>query len=546
MERILPRMEHERVDAAARRQPAPATAGSRLGQRLALKPYGDELLTSSGDFWIFSARLIILAMAAAEAIAWGYMGSLMSQAHPLLAAGIAALFVFTLIWIIDASFMTLDLSRGYYERALSGKKSDLARERMKLAGGVLARVGIVTASLFITAPFLAQAIFADDVREEMMRRNASSIAMKRQEVEQPYAARIDALRDEQQRLEEQRVHEAAGTGLSGRYGRGPALETIERQLGEKREEIAAVEAARVARLAEFDQLTHQQLAGQYGLQFMVPGVRSSVELLDELMKNPQFARAELAVRAFLAFLFLGLLILKAFQPRSIAVYFNEQLHSLYDEYRKGLFDNYLPAAERASAGGSIDPLRFEEWCLETYALIRKEDERRRETAGEHRMHDLLVAQWQLLESTARRELEPLVQRHETLLAALHERESEVQRLRDELEAGAAELRNVERACASMLQIDHAAMDATTFAQASAARRELEERRAALSFKIREGVRAIDGCSKRLEMQCAEAGELAGEITTKRVVIADAQERIANERMKLSSAIAGQREQWSGG
>jgi hypothetical protein len=546
MDRTLPRVEYERVEEGVRQKPERLTASSRFAQRLALKPYGDELLTRSGDFWIFSARLIILAMAAAEAIAWGYMGSLMSQTNPMVTAATAALFVFTLIWIIDASFMTLDLSRGHYESALSGKRVNPARERMKLAGGVLARVGIVTASLFITAPFLAQAIFADDIRDEMTRRNASSIAAKRQEIDQQFAVLVDARRHEQRRLEEQRVHEAAGTGLSGRYGRGPALETIERQLSEKREEIAAIETSRAASLAQFDRLTHPQLAEQYGLQFMMPGVRSSVELLDELMKNPQFARAELAVRAFLAFLFLGLLILKAFQPRSIAIYFNEQLHSLYDEYRKGLFDNYLPAAERASRGGSIDPLRFEEWCLETYALIRKEEERRRATAGEQRFHDLLIEQWQLLEATARRELEPLVQRRETLLASVQERESELQRLRGEMEADAAELRKIESACESMLQIDHAAMDATTFAHAAAARRELEERRTALSMRVREVIRAIDDCSKRLELQRCEAGELAGEITTKRVVISDAQERIGIERMKLSSAIASQREQWSSG
>ena len=133
---------------------------SRLGRRLALKPYGDELLTRSGDFWIFSARLIILAMALAEGLAWGYMGSLMSRAYPMTAALIAGIVVFMLIWIIDATFMSLDLSRAFYEQALTGKKQNPLKEKLKLGGGVVARVVIVTASLVITAPFLAQAIFA--------------------------------------------------------------------------------------------------------------------------------------------------------------------------------------------------------------------------------------------------------------------------------------------------------------------------------------------------------------------------------------------------
>ncbi|HEY0593441.1 MAG TPA: hypothetical protein VGF40_16835, partial [Thermoanaerobaculia bacterium] len=334
---------------------------SRLGRRLSLKPYGDELLTRSADFWIFSARLIILTMALAEALAWGYMGALMSQTHPAVTAAIAGVFVFTLIWIIDSSFMSLDLARGSYERALLGKEQSPTLEKAKFAAGVLARVAIVSASLVITAPFLAQAIFAGDVRDEMARRNAISVAIMRARVDKPHAAQIAELRRDQRVLEYQRVREAAGVGPSGKYGRGPALETIERQLDETRREIGAAEAARAAALSRFDRLSREQLEQQFGLRFLAPGVRSSSEVLDQMMKNPQFAAAELAVRAFLAFLFIGLLILKLFQPRSVAVYFSEQLHSVHDEYRKGLFDAWLPEAERASAGGSMEPLRFEDW-----------------------------------------------------------------------------------------------------------------------------------------------------------------------------------------
>src|SRR5688500_14716091 len=116
-----------------------------LARRLALKPYGDELLTRSADFWLFSARLIILTMATAEGIAWAYMGALMSRAYPLVAAAIAGLFVFILVWIIDATFMTLDLSRGFYEQVLLGKKEESqGREKLKLAAGIAARVAIVS------------------------------------------------------------------------------------------------------------------------------------------------------------------------------------------------------------------------------------------------------------------------------------------------------------------------------------------------------------------------------------------------------------------
>jgi hypothetical protein len=516
-------------------------------RRLALKPYGDELLTRSADFWLFSARLIILAMALAEAMAWGYMGALMSRTYPLLTAAIAATFVFTLVWIIDATFMTLDLSRGFYERVLMGKKESPSHEKLKFFAGVAARVAIVGASLFITAPFLAQAIFAGDVRDEMTRRNAGTVASKRSEIEQPYATRLANLRREQTLLEQQRVQEAAGVGPSQRYGRGPALETIERQLADKRGEIASVETARASTLARFDQLSRPQLEEQYGLRFLTTGVQSSGELLTELLKNPRFTGAELAVRAFLAFLFIGLLILKIFQPRSVAVYFNEQLHSIHDEYRKGLFDSYLPEAERAATGGSMEPLRFEDWCLNTYSLIRNEDERRRETAREYRMHELLVEQWMRLESSARAELDPLVRRYDATLASIDELEAELHRAQTSGSEAAAELQKVEAAHESMRQhIDRGGMDAPTFEQAMAAARDLDQKRRALAQSAGESARAVETSTKRLELRRAEASALQEEIALKQRVIADAEKGIGNERLKLGEAIARQRELWSSG
>jgi hypothetical protein len=517
-----------------------------LFRRLALKPYGDELLTRSADFWLFSARLIILTMASAEAIAWAYMGALMSRSYPLIAAAIAGTFVFILVWIIDATFMTLDLSRGFYEQVLLDKKEESqVKEKLKLAGGIAARVAIVSASLFITAPFLAQAIFAGDVRDEMTRRNAGAVASRRAEIEKPFLVRNAELRREKTILEQQRVHEAAGVGPSGRYGRGPALETIERQLTEKRNEIAALDASRAAALAKYDKLSQPELEQQHGLRFLSPGVQSSGELLTDLMKNPRFTGAELAIRAFLAFLFLGLLILKVFQPRSVAVYFNEQLHSIHDEYRKGLFDSYLPEAQRASAGAAMEPLRFEDWCLNTYAVIRKEDEHRRETARESRIHQLLVEQYQNLESAARAEIDPLIRRHEAALSAIDELEAELHRGRTASEAAVSELAQVETAYASMRQhIDRGGMDGATFEQAIVAARDLDERRRALAQIIRESAHTIETCTKRLEVRRGEAASLREEIATRQRVIADAEKGIGNERLQLAEVIARQRASWS--
>ena len=505
-----------------------------LGRRLLLKPYGDELLTRGADFWIFSARLIVVTMALAEAIAWGYMGALMSRAYPWLAAAIAGLFVFILVWIIDATFMTLDLSRAFYERALVGKEVNPAKERLKLAGGIAARVAIVSASLVITAPFLAQAIFAADVRDEMTRRNASSVAAKRGEIESSFATRLAELQSEQKALEQQRVQEAAGVGPSGKYGRGPALETIERQLADKRAELAAVSAHSAASLAQFDRLTPQQLEAQHGIRFLTPGVHSSGELLDDMLDTPQFNGAELAVRAFLAFLFLGLLILKLFQPRSVAVYFNEQLHSVHDEYRKGIFDAFLPEQERASAGGTMEPLRFEDWSVNTYATIRKDDERRKETARETRMHELAVEQWQRLEADARRELAPLAGQLEAAVAEIESLETGLHEARTAVDAATRELSKLDASHATLRQ--HLNEGGAGFEQAVAAARELDERRTRLAQSIADGERRIVTLTSKFESRRAEASALRAEIANRETVIADVERRISSSRLKLSEAL----------
>jgi hypothetical protein len=510
---------------------------SALARRLLLKPYGDELLTRGGDFWIFSARLIIVTMALAEAIAWGYMGALMSRSHPWIAASIAGLFVFILVWIIDATFMTLDLSRAFYERVLIGKKASPVQERVKLIGGIAARVAIVSASLFITAPFLAQAIFAADVQEEMTRRNAGAVSTRRAQIEQPFLQQLSALRNEQKVLEQQRVQEAAGTGLSGKYGRGPALETIETQLAEKRQEIATVESARAEALARFDSLSPAQLEQQHGLRFLAPGVHASGELLEGMLDTPQFSGAELAIRAFLAFLFLGLLILKLFQPRSIAVYFNEQLHSVHDEYRKGLFDHDLPEAERAGAGGSMDPLRFEDWCVNTYASIRRDDERRREAARESRLHELLVEQWQRLGGAARNELAPLIERYQASCAATEALEAELHAARTRLASVQTELQNAEATHQSVLQHIHGTtLEGQVFEQAVAAANEVDTRRRALTEKSAAETRAIDALTQKLARHERERATLASEIAVRQSVIADAETRIGADRLRLSSIL----------
>jgi len=245
-------------------------------------------------------------MASAEAISWGYMGSLFGRINPIIGAFVAGSFIFCLIWIIDANLMTLDLSRSFYERALKKKQTESeTKSRLKLAVAVISRIVIVAGSLVITAPFLAQVMFSRDVEAEIMRQNAAHVAAMRTEIEKPYLDRLDMIYKEKSDLENKRVHEAAGVGLSGIYGRGPALKTIEMQLADKTNELTEVESKRMSALREFDSKGREQLQNDYGIEFIDKGVYSIGVILKTLLQNPAFNRAELAVSGVNPFCWTG-------------------------------------------------------------------------------------------------------------------------------------------------------------------------------------------------------------------------------------------------
>lgn len=514
---------------------------SGLARILSLKPFGDELLTRSADFWIFCARLLILAMATAEGLAWGYMGWLISARQPWLTAAVAGAFIFVLIWIVDVSFMTLDTARGRYTRADEDPAIDQRRERLKLAGGVAGRIAIVTASLLITAPFLAQAIFAGDVRDEMTRRNSAMIASTRAGLDQTHAARIAELRRNVATLERERVAEAAGVGPSGRYGRGPALETIERQLAETREQLAAAETARAAALERFDALSPAELGNRYGIQLLSPGINSSGIVLEGLLSNPQFNRAEIAVRAFLAFLFLGLLILKLFQPRSVAVYYSEELHSLHDEWERGLFDAYLPAAERSDNGRPIDPLRFEEWCRTTWLTIRQEEDRHRRMTSEVRGHEVMIDQWRRIETITRDEIEQLETTRSRTAATIAELERELRHATQSARDASGEMEEIERRSRSLQAIvTEGKAEGPAFERAMEALAALSGRRDAVSGNLRNQEDVVASASGRLGELRLALSRLEEQISASAPVLEDAGRRIRDARLACAETVGRQR------
>lgn len=388
-----------------------------------IKPYGNNLCTPGARYWITCIRLVIIVMALSEAIAWGYLGSLFGREWVgFLAAGIAFTFVFLIIWIIDVSFVTLDLSRAYYDKEILKKDASSGWDNAKVSAGLLGRVAIVVVSLSISAPFLAQIVFMQDIDNEMERRNVarvdamsdSLLAAKDQEV-----AALDTLILEK---EGELIVETAGRGASGNYGFGPVTQAMERNIQRLKDERTAKLDEKEELSESFKTLTTEEFADQYNVDLVDNGVQARAFILNSLTENPEYRAAKNAVTAFLAFIFAALVLLKLFQPRSVRIYYNEKLQDLFQEYLRGNLNKWISKEEQYQGDGvaRMSPLRFEDWSINTYGVVRSEDIKRRESSKLYNTFKLKIEQLESEKLEIQKMMEPIEQDYERHVEELND------------------------------------------------------------------------------------------------------------------------------
>lgn len=519
--------------------PAITEAGSKpkgargpLLHRLLLKPYGDTLLTPGAAFWIFSARIAIFIMAAAEAVSWSYLGYYIGQSsQPYLTAALTGLAIFTVIWIVDASFITLDTARSKDE-ALLGRETNPRLEKVKLAAGLVVRVAIISATLFISAPFLAQLVFYRDISNEMQRRDSLAISAKRAEISATFDARVAQLQQLRQNLEAASIAEAAGTGGSRRMGRGPAVATIERRLAEIDANVAAVRAEQSKALAGFDALPRAEMPKRYGVQLAEDGIRARGEILESLTQNATYANAELAIRGFLAFLFLALIILKLFQPASVSIYFSETMQDLHALYRNGAFDAWLTPAERRD----MPPLRFREWCTKTYRVIRDEDERQQRVSRAMAAARVREDELTRVRRSAETELSPIRGEHQEALgtlASLRDRTASVAR---ELVAQQERVATQSRDLDGLIAMMNGGLTGEAFVRAVEARTALSSSLAASRGQVRETENVAAKLASEIDAQQSRVDELASRLAARESVVRTVDEQLARVTQELASVL----------
>lgn len=359
-----------------------------LRGRLALKPFGNNLLEPGAAFWVAMARLIVFLTATCEALSWGYLGRFLATGSLSDVAGSTTfLVIFLLVWAIDATLLTLDTSRPFYHKHLYGE-AESVWPYYTISAGFAARLGIAALSLLITAPFLANMVFDADIRKEIATESAVAINSGRTKVEQSMA--IEAAKREIElgnvanRLEEKqaaKTREVAGAGASKRYGEGPVARAIQQEIETLTLELARLEEKQAnagRELQEFDQAVAAKNFEKLRERWLVVLPENSIvkrgEVLARIINTPTYTDASLAIKAFLAFLFAALVMLKLFQPRSVRIYYSEALQAEWRRYDLGAMDKWMARDERSTrVPRSMTAFRFEDVMLNCYPAIREAD-----------------------------------------------------------------------------------------------------------------------------------------------------------------------------
>jgi hypothetical protein len=338
-----------------------------LMQYVQLRPHGEKMLLSSARFWFRSVSVLILAMAISEAVAWAYLGYLFgSGTGRYITATFAGGIMFIVVWIIDTSLVTLDRAWGEHARALLGARKqswfgNIARDVFRFG----LRIGLLLASLTVSSPYLAQVVFHRDIEAVLSTEAVNALNDGRAKIATQFGDSLAALRKEIIDKRAEYETEVAGKGRSGRYGAGPAAQAMLGDLQKLEEERNKQLAHKDEALIGFDSLAknwqanRSQIVALYNLRLPEISISENRRVLDELRKRPENQATELAVKAFLAIVFSGLLLLKMFEPSSVRLYLSEVLQQEYDRYLAGAFDAMLPPFERSTqAKAPIPPQRL--------------------------------------------------------------------------------------------------------------------------------------------------------------------------------------------
>jgi hypothetical protein len=403
--------------------------------------YAASLCTPAAAVWLTFTTVAVLLMAAAEGLAWGYVGYfLMVETFAIYGAIAVGFAAFTLIWILDTTFLTFDVTQN----------TDGRKDRRKVVFGMFVRGAMVVGSLYVAAPFVTQLVFRRDVDMAIERKNAASITKLRNEITARHDEKITRLKQREMEIQSAIVAESAGHGLSGRFGRGPTVAAMEATLESVRNEREAASEAKARDLGALER-NPASYARAAGVALLGEGLAARTQAMEEVAQQPGYSATNRGVKAFLIGLFLAIVVLKIFQPSSVRLYLSQHYQDGYTSYKNGAFDRQLSQAERSDAGPGFTPLRFQEW-YDRYVQQERAKQHDEDLQSVMRMHAAETDRLRVLESETRADMQPLLDDIDAALQAVGQLEEELARAEAELADVEKDIQTHEE---SLQQLDNA-------------------------------------------------------------------------------------------
>jgi chromosome segregation ATPase len=214
----------------------------------------------------------------------------------------------------------------------------------------------------------------------------------------------------------------------------------------------------------------------------------------------------------------------------VAIYYSEQLQSLYTDYSQGKFDEHLDPHDRARVGAPMTPQRFEEWCLTSYKAVREEDARRRRTEEAITTHERKMKTWTDDLQVQEDLLDERRKRYEVVFAEVADIESRLQSLNISMETERRELIRANKTLEALSQhisngqIDDVRSLERGFAAQAKVQAQIDELEE--SLRIREG--QIGELELRIPIRREEAHHLRDDIADLDRVMRDLYSRMTKE------------------
>jgi hypothetical protein len=403
---------------------------------LTLKVYGSNLLLPDAATWIFSVRLLMLFLISAECASWGYAAYVMGRSElACVACGFAVLAAFTLNWTLDGSLMMLDRDTVFSRTLFADAAGEpTLKLRYKVLLLVLGRLMMIVVVLYASSAFLVQAIFHKDIENRLANENKNRIALKEHELLAPLAARNAELRDKLAQKERELVDEVQGRSRTHKKGCGSACRVLSEQRDRLRQDLQDNENRQLDFERIFEHSTPAELKDRFNIELLGDGLEARGQIVEQLKHNDAFQRTERAIQGLLAILFVGLLLLKMFEPPSVALYYCAVLQGLYADYVSGALNKWLRPEEYPDGPRhGMSPHAFAVFAIMVYGRQKLVEEFKLKLNTEEASYAASIEVLDRRRSDVDRELEAINGRMTAISAEVTKVEAEAGRLQREAE-----------------------------------------------------------------------------------------------------------------